>query len=207
MPTDFIDLSFPQFSYPFVDAIKVTSYVNLEFETEFITEAVRNIAAPLDTFTNDIVNMFNINIANIDVEALTPSDINIDVNADGTVDTDGLGTMNTLEQFLYSLVLVTADRFEDMLTYIDNNKDITLTNREFLSYVSENLASETITSDPRTEELRALWDQVGNMTYSKEDALIESLHKTKDAKFNTLMDILNTEKLRTDDLKDQIKSL
>ena len=49
---------------------------------------MRNIAAPLDTFTNDIVNMFNINIADIDLEVLTPSDINIDVNSDGTVDTE-----------------------------------------------------------------------------------------------------------------------
>ena len=94
-----------------------------------------------------------------------------------------------------------------MLTYIDNNKDITLTNAQFLSYVSENLASESITRDPRADRLRDLWEQVGNMTYSKEDKLIESLHETKDAKFEVLTDILNTEKERTDELKEQIKSL
>ena len=60
---------------------------------------MRNIAAPLDTFTNDIVNMFNINIADINVEALTPSDINIDVNGDGTIDTEGLGIEPGLESF------------------------------------------------------------------------------------------------------------
>ena len=213
LPTDFIDLSFPQFSYPFIDAIKVTSYVNLEFETEFLTEAVRNIAAPLDTFTNDIVNMFQINIANIDLEVLTPSDIDVNINGDGTIDTEGLRiqpgleSMNTLEQFLYSFVMVSADRFADMLTYVEENKHITLTNKEFLSYVSENLASTSITSDPRTQDLRNLWNQVGNMTYSKEDALIEKLQQTKNAKFNTLTDILNTEKLRNDELKEQIKDL
>ncbi len=213
LSTDFIDLSFPQFSYPFVDAIKVTSYVNLEFETEFITEAVRNIAAPLDTFTNDIVNMFNINIADIDIEALTPSDINIDVNSDGTIDTEGLRigpgleSFNNAEGFIYTLVMLSTNRMQDMLTYIDNNKDITLTNREFLSYVSENLASESITADSRTDALRNLWQQVGDMTYSKEDKLIESLHQTKDAKFDALTDILNTEKERNDELKEQIKSL
>ncbi|MDA7494851.1 hypothetical protein N8455_00755, partial [Candidatus Gracilibacteria bacterium] len=41
LPMDFLDLSLPQFSYPFVDAIKVTSYVNLEFQTDFVTELVR----------------------------------------------------------------------------------------------------------------------------------------------------------------------
>ena len=213
LSTDFIDLSFPQFSYPFVDAIKVTSYVNLEFETEFITEAVRNIAAPLDTFTNDIVNMFNINIADINIEALTPSDLNIDVNSDGTIDTEGLRiqpgleSFNNTEWFIYTLVMLSANRMQDMLTYIDNNKDITLSNREFISYVSENLASESITSDPRTDRLRNLWQQVGDMTYSKEDKLIESLHQTKNAKFKALTDILNTEKERNDELKEQIKSL
>ena len=127
---------------------------------------MRNIAAPLDTFTNDIVNMFNINIANIDLEVLTPSDINVDINSDGTVDTDGLGiepgleSFNNTEGFIYTLVMLSANRMQDMLTYIDNNKDITLTNRQFLSYVSENLASESITSDPRADRLRNLWEQV-----------------------------------------------
>jgi len=42
---------------------------------------------------------------------------------------------------------------------------------------------------------------------NQEDKLIEGLHETKNAKFEALTDILNTEKERTDELKEQIKSL
>ena len=42
-PIDFIDIELPQFSFPFVDAIRSTSYVNLEYDTEFIIEASRSM--------------------------------------------------------------------------------------------------------------------------------------------------------------------
>ena len=206
LSTDFIDLSFPQFSYPFIDAFKITTQVNLEFETEFISEAVRNITAPLDTFTNDIANMFRISIADIDISAVAPSDVNINIDSNGSTDVDGLGAMNDMQKFVYSVVIMAANGFQNMLVYMDENKEITLSNKEFLAYVSESLAKESITSDPRTDELRALWEQVWDLTYSKEDALIENLLSTKNAKFETLRDILNTEKLKTDELKDYIKN-
>jgi hypothetical protein len=52
----------PQFSLPFVDAIKVTTWVNLEFEADFLTEAARQSVMPVNVFTNDIVNMLNIDL-------------------------------------------------------------------------------------------------------------------------------------------------
>jgi hypothetical protein len=61
-----LSVSLPQFSYPFVDAIKVTSYVNLEFEADFITEFARNMVMPLNTFTNNIVHTFDSKIPDLD---------------------------------------------------------------------------------------------------------------------------------------------
>jgi hypothetical protein len=57
---DFLDLSLPQFSFPFVDAIEVTTYVNLEFETDFITELARQVTMPLTTFSNDFTQVLNL---------------------------------------------------------------------------------------------------------------------------------------------------
>jgi hypothetical protein len=57
-----LDISLPQFSFPFVDAIKVTTYVNLEMDIDFLVEMSRQMALPLNVFTNDIVNMLNIGI-------------------------------------------------------------------------------------------------------------------------------------------------
>lgn len=57
LPIDFLDVSLPQFSYPWVDAIKVTTYVNLEFEADFITEYARAILDPFNQFSTDFANM------------------------------------------------------------------------------------------------------------------------------------------------------
>lgn len=61
LPTDFIDVNMPQFSYSVISAINVAAYVNLEFETEFLLEAVRNVTAPLDALPGNIANMYQIN--------------------------------------------------------------------------------------------------------------------------------------------------
>ena len=82
LPTDFIDIEPPAFSYSAVSAIKVTTYVNLEFEMEFILEAVRSITAPLDKVSNNIANMLDISISNIDLSEAVPSEINVDLELD-----------------------------------------------------------------------------------------------------------------------------
>jgi len=67
LPFDFLDLALPQFSYPFVDAIKVTSFVNLEFEADFLTEFARNATLPINSFANNIVNIFDYKVSDIDM--------------------------------------------------------------------------------------------------------------------------------------------
>jgi len=88
MPTDFIDIQPPAFSYSMVSAIKITTYVNLEFEMEFLIEAVKAITAPIDDLTNNVVNMFDISISDINLVEAIPEDIDIDVEADGSIETD-----------------------------------------------------------------------------------------------------------------------
>lgn len=88
IPTDFIDVKPPEFSYSAISAIKVTTYVNLEFEMEFLLEAIRTITAPIDNVSNNISNLLNISISDVDLSVVAPSDINVDVNIDGTIDSD-----------------------------------------------------------------------------------------------------------------------
>jgi hypothetical protein len=56
----------PEFSFPFIDAIVVTTYVNLEFETDFIVELARQIAMPINNFSNDFTNIFDIALPDLD---------------------------------------------------------------------------------------------------------------------------------------------
>jgi hypothetical protein len=62
LPLDFLDISLPQFSFPFVDAIKVTTYVNLEFETDFIVEMAKAVVSPINNFSNNLIPKFDIDL-------------------------------------------------------------------------------------------------------------------------------------------------
>jgi len=72
-------MTMPQFSYPFIDEIRVTSFVNLEFEAEFILEMAKTIAQPINETSNNFSHMFDIPlIENIDLsEAVDIEDVNI----------------------------------------------------------------------------------------------------------------------------------
>jgi hypothetical protein len=76
---DFLNISLPQFSYPFVDAIKVTTWVNFEQDVDFLTEMARNIVKPINSFTNNVVNLFQFEPDAFDFSELTPSDVEINV--------------------------------------------------------------------------------------------------------------------------------
>ncbi|MBT3726486.1 hypothetical protein HOG21_02010 [bacterium] len=70
----------PEFSFPFIDAIKITSYVNLEFEVDFLVEMARQIAMPINSFSNDFTDVFRIDQNALDFRDMVPKNINIDIN-------------------------------------------------------------------------------------------------------------------------------
>lgn len=188
LPMDFLDIQPPAFSYSAISAIKVSAYVNFEFETEFIIEAVRAITAPLDKATNNIVNMFNIQISDMSPGAdSVPTDINLNIETDGSVIPEiSLAPLDENPEGIYLIAGALAHKFQKLIVYLSENKDVTLTNSEFQAYVGKQLSSTTVTSDPRTQELQALWADVAELTYSKEDAFIEELQKNNTEKFKVL---------------------
>lgn len=83
-----MDFQPPAFSYSAISAIKVTTYVNFEFEFDFIVEMARAIVEPVNGFTNNIANLFDYQISDLDLSQEIPSHIDVDLNLDGTIDTD-----------------------------------------------------------------------------------------------------------------------
>lgn len=84
---DFINFQPPAFSYSAISAIKVTTYVNFEFEFDFIVEMARAAVEPINGFTSNIANLFDMQISNLDLSEAIPSEINIDLNIDGSIET------------------------------------------------------------------------------------------------------------------------
>ena len=54
---DFLNIEFPQFNASFVDAIKVTTFVNFEFQIDFILEMARSTFEPINQFTSNLNGM------------------------------------------------------------------------------------------------------------------------------------------------------
>lgn len=196
LPTDFIDLSMPQFSFPFVDAIKVTTFVNLEFETDFVTELARQITMPLTTFSNDFTQILNLWVDDLDFSQL-PSHIDINIWTDGAE-----SEISYTKQDLATWFAIYLSKWIwDFVSYLDDNKDVTVSNSEFKILVSQALASDVFVSHPKYSSFRNVWDQVFEYNFEQENKFIADLQKNNFDKFETVKDILHTEILKNKELQ------
>lgn len=201
LPFDFLDISLPQFSFPFVDAIEVTTYVNLEFDAEFLVEMSRALAIPLNSFTNNTVPLFDIKVNNINVWKDVPQHIDLDLWWTSFKDN---GKVNMSLKDFIKVIAVWINKLEKSIESTSRDE---LTSKQFLEFINKELSKKKLASDPKLNDLREVWSKVNEMTYSNEDKLINDLIKTNNDKFEAVKNILNTEKLKNDELKEQIKSL
>ena len=79
LPIDFLNIEFPNFSLSFVDAIKVTTYVNLEMDIDFIVAMSKATLNPLNQFTNDFSNIGAMSIPDINLQNKLPDNVEIQV--------------------------------------------------------------------------------------------------------------------------------
>jgi hypothetical protein len=76
LPMDFLRLQLPQFSIPSLREIRVQSHVNLELQSEFITEFARTAVKPINEFNTDIDTLIPESIGeNIQID--TPDNIQL----------------------------------------------------------------------------------------------------------------------------------
>ncbi len=88
---DFMNIEFPQFNTSFIDAIKVTTYVNLEFQVDFLLEMARSTFEPFNAISADFSNIAgDIPQGNFDFKGLTPSDIKINVTPGTSMESHSL---------------------------------------------------------------------------------------------------------------------
>lgn len=208
---DFIDIKFPQFSFPFVDSIDVTTYLNFEIDSQFIVEFAKNWVKSLNNFTNNVVNLFNNRVPSLDFSNTVPKNINIEldkdwVNISPNIDSlknipkkienkakeispqtynENSGT-NSLRDFIIYWIY-------NIYNYLNENKNEKITSKELLTTINNDLSKPEIISDPSTEKLRNIWKEVNSMTYSKEDKHIKELQDRSKEKFDTIIDIMNQE--------------
>ncbi len=195
---DFLNLSLPQFSYPFVDAIKVTTFVNLETSTEFLVEMAKQMTKPINSSVNDFSSKFsNSKLDNLDYSNHSPK-------IEWEIDLDSKSSFNYFEQFAF----VVGVSVTKLYKYIDERKSEELNTKEFIKEVNKSLSSEIITSHPKWAELVKVWDSVQKASLSNwTDKKIEELQKSNTEKFEELKNILNEEIRKNSELKKNIKSI
>ncbi len=201
---DFFNMSMPEFSFPFIDAIKITSYVNLEFEVDFLVEMARQIAAPINAFSNDFTEVFRIDADALDFRDMVPSHIDINATKNWIELENSFEYKSILKQLFVKRVESDVKR---LTAYMEDNKEEKVTAREFKKLMLEWLSSEKITANPKTEKLRRLWETEVNRTFSKEDKLIKELQDNNREKFDALKNIINTELIKGKALKKKIKDI
>jgi len=207
LPTDFLDLSLPQFSFPFVDAIKVTTYVNLEFDNEFIVEMVRQMLMPLNTMTNNIVNMTDWNIQGVDFADKAPLDINVEIKTNGNTDTN-LGASSAFgKKFIENFAYSSVKNIVALVHTLDAEKSKELSISDFKFVIAQELAKKTIKDDPNLEELKSMWQGILVYDFAQENEIIKNQKQENKEKFDTIRNIISTEKNETKKQKGMIKNL
>jgi len=135
LPTDFINIQAPSFGYSAISAIEVSTYVNFEFEMDFIIEAVESIMAPIDSISNNIVNMFNIEIPDLDIQNPLPTNLDINVSPDGVTNEISFTPLSENPNGINFIAALLAKKSQEFLLYLSTNSQVTLSNSEFKSYV------------------------------------------------------------------------
>jgi len=199
LPTDFIDLRLPQFSFPFVDAIKTTAYVNLEYDTEFIIEASRSMSSVMRVFSNDIINKLRIGNINTNIGIDIPDNINVSPNLDGDVDISGY--------LPDDMVLFVAEGIANLAITLNEQKDYRVTSSDFISLAHNSLAQVSLPGIEQLDQIKSDFDDLANYSFAKEDAFIQALSEKNTQKFNVLKQILEEEKDQNQQLQIDMEKL
>ena len=203
--TDFFEVTLPEITFPFVDAISVSSFVDMQYEADFLVEMARQVANPINSLSNDFTNIFDVNLPNLDLRDASPiDDINIEKGVEINEQWVSGETSMNIEDKLVSKI--THD-LTDFIQQVDETKDIWVGPDEFLAMVNASLLSTGALNDPEMAQVKEIWDQVNKMTYSKEKKLVADLQESNSEKFDTLKDIINTEIIRNKDLKKKIHTM
>jgi hypothetical protein len=203
LPSDFKDVSLSSPSYSFVDQIKVSSYVNLEYETDFIVEATRSALLPFNSFTTEVSKKINRRAPDFNLENVfdIPDNVNIDeegIDAQWYLDSDA--------EFRDIIVFV-VQGITSLISYMDKNAADEVESKYFTKLANESLNQKWIIQDPRYNELRNVWQSVQEYDYIQEEEFIDLLKARNAEKFDTVLDIIKREEILHKKQEKEIETL
>lgn len=200
LPSDFIDLRLPDFSLPAFDGNRITSYVNLEYDTDFISQAVDPISDITRSFSNDVVNKIRINTIDTSIWIDGPDDIDIWVDRNGDLDVSQLDNISTLSAFIVQWVMRVS-------SYMSEQSHLTLAANDFIGKAHQSLSATS--AFEWSDQLLAItqsFEDLASYSFESEDLFIETLYEKNSDKFEVLKQILEFEKQHNMQLQKQMKT-
>ncbi len=205
LPIDFLSTfaSYPQFSLPFVDSIRIKSWINAEMEADFISEMARNATLPLNSFTNDAIRVINSKTwNNIDLSNSVPKEINTSVDKNWNTNTEIYFKQHKNLSF-YDFVIIIWKSIDWLVKDFEKIWNEEITNSEFKEILNNEVLS--LSDKKEASQIVETLKNASNYSFKKEDKLIQDLIDGSNAKFDELKSILEEEKIKTEELKKDLQ--
>lgn len=207
---DFLDIEFPNFSLSFIDAIKVGSFVNLEFDTDFIVAMSKATLDPVNQFSNDLSNIGSMVVPDVNLRDAVPGHVEVTVGGpQGYVDTKE--KKFTREQIMTALMrklsFEVLHNFITLNRYIQKHAGEQVTTQVFKDILAENIQTIRGMHDPKALAIADTLQKAVTYNGKAEEEMIATLQSQNTEKFRLLKEYIQSEKMETIKLKTEVDTL
>lgn len=207
LPIDFLNVEFPNFSLSFVDAIKVTTFVNLEFDIDFIVAMSKATLNPLNEFTNDLSNIGSIMIPDVNLRNTVPENIDINVGKQGFIPNKKATKDETMAFLLRKLSFDVVHNFIALNLYVEKYSKEEVTVSGLKDILTENISLIRAMHDPKALAIADTLQKAVTYPGNSETKFIQDLTNQNTEKFSLLKDYIKSEKMETVRLKTEIDTI
>lgn len=191
--TDKLFIDMPNIAVSFIDAIKITSYVNLEFDVEFILEMAKSTLEPFNKFSNDLSNINKwTKIPSIDFNWVLPAidDININLNKTWTKPQSYNNQKNSIESYIWTVAWFAVGWLLNVSKTLQAGKNDEVDIKIFKQELSKHISTLAISSNPKEKQIFNILNDAINFDASSENKFIEWLSKNNDEKFDNVVRLI-----------------
>lgn len=217
LPIDFLNVEFPNFPLAFIDAIRVTTFVNVEFQVDFILEMTKSTFQPINEFTTDLRSKVQNSVkdagikSTIDVSNTVPQgDTRIDVKGpQGMRQVPDISKMTVAERkaVMTRFALSLAYSFKELLAYVEREKKDQVAIGEFRKLVAEEALKLAGSNDAIVLRIAEVLGRAANYDGSEEDRLTQELLTDNREKFGIVKDAIRAEIREVEILKARIEEI
>lgn len=214
MPLDFFNIEFPNFSLAFVDAIRVTTFVNVEFQVDFILEMAKSTFQPINEFSTDLRS--NVSGATkavgipskIDMSDTVPQgDTRIDIKGPQGMKIPDINKMTTAERkaMMTNFAWTLALSFKEFVAYLDREKGNDVALADFKSLIASEAAKLAGSDDKLVAQIADVLARASHYDAAGEQKLTDALLSDNAEKFGIVKDSIRAEIEETRALKSKIE--